>query len=116
MPSPLSWNRREFNITQNGYFTILKSAGWFSAVPLPGGFRYFVSKPKGAAPPEPTAVPTLESTFLPQLNSEASTASQQTTIRLQTIDSSTSGRQLIRLGLIVLAATGLTWLLLLYCS
>ena len=35
-----NWNRREFDVTPNGYFTVLKSSGWFSATRLPDGFRY----------------------------------------------------------------------------
>jgi hypothetical protein len=121
MPSPHTWNRREFNITQNGYFTILKSAGWFSAVPLPGGFRYLVRKSKGFANPtenpaeNPTAASVFASTSAPQLNSLARSGSPETTIRLQTIDSATSGHHLMRLALIVVAATGLAWILL-WCT
>ena len=101
MPSPRTWNRREFNITQNGYFTILKSAGWFSAVPLPGGFRYLRGETKGAAAP-------------PAISSASSDGSAAT-IQLQTVDSDTSGRHLMRLALIVVAATGLAWILL-WCT
>jgi hypothetical protein len=43
-----TWNRREFDVTQNGYFTVLKSSGWFSATRLPDGFRYLL---KGAPNP-----------------------------------------------------------------
>jgi hypothetical protein len=102
MPSSRSWNRREFSITQNGYFTILKSNGWFSAVPLPGGFRYQVNKSKADTHP-------IAPTFAPQLNSEGA-ASQQATIQLQTIDSNTPRQALMRPALIVLAATALTWI------
>jgi hypothetical protein len=103
MSSARSWNRREFAVTQNGYFTILKSTGWFSAVPLPAGFRYFASKAKGASPALTPASASL-------LNAPGQADIQQSTIRLQTIDSSTSGRHLMRLALIVLAATALTWI------
>jgi hypothetical protein len=45
MPGSRSWNRRETNVTQAGYFTVLKSTGWFSAFRLPGGFRYLIKGP-----------------------------------------------------------------------
>ncbi len=37
-----TWNRREFTVASNGDFFILRPAGWFAAVRLPGGFRYLV--------------------------------------------------------------------------
>jgi hypothetical protein len=101
MTSPRTWNRREFNITQNGYFTILKSAGWFSAVPLPGGFRYLVSKVKRTVPA--------------QADEPADAGSRPSTVRLQTIDSSMPERRFMRPALIFLAATALTWILL-WCT
>lgn len=109
MPSSRSWNRREFSITQNGYFTILKSDGWFSTVTPPGGFRYLRGQSKGAASlPAPASER--------RLNSPVGAASEQSTIQLQTIDSSSPRQTLIRPALIILAATALTWLLLLWCT
>jgi len=50
MPSFRSWNRRETNVTQAGFFTVLRSAGWFSStLHLPRGYRYVV---KGPATPD----------------------------------------------------------------
>jgi hypothetical protein len=123
MPSPRTWNRREFNITQNGYFTILKSSGWFSTVPSSEGFRYFGKKSKGAASPqapnEPAEInaasPALASTSTSQLLSSAHSGSPASAIRLQTIDSGITGRNLMRLALIVLSATALAWVLL-WCT
>ena len=46
MNHPRSWNRREFRVAANGFFTVLRPTGWFSAVPLPGGFRYLVNLSK----------------------------------------------------------------------
>jgi hypothetical protein len=122
MPSPRTWNRREFNITQNGYFTILKSSGWFSAVPLPGGFRYLGSKSRRAATPQAPNLPADIDATVPavasksaQFVSSAGSGSSAATIQLQTIDSDTSGRHLTRLALIVVAATGLAWILL-WCT
>ena len=49
MMGPRTWNRREFDVTPNGFFTVLRSSGWFSTVRLPGGFRYLIGEPKRAA-------------------------------------------------------------------
>jgi len=50
MPGSRSWNRRETDVAQAGYFTVLRSSGWFSALSrLPGGYRYVV---KGPATPD----------------------------------------------------------------
>jgi hypothetical protein len=96
MTTPRNWNRREFSITQNGYFTILKSAGWFSAAPLPDGFRYRL----GQSP----------KTAFPRANGPDQASNQPSTIRLQTIDSTMPERRFMRPALIVLAATALTWI------
>ena len=46
MPGSHSWNRRESNVTQAGFFTVLRSTGWFPALSrLPGGYRYLVKGP-----------------------------------------------------------------------
>jgi hypothetical protein len=118
MTSPRSWNRREFAVTQNGYFTILKSTGWFSAAPLPGGFRYLTGKPKGAASPrmpentaeKPAATSDPGSIGVSKQKPPGHAGGRQATIQLQTIDSRTPGRHLMRLALIVIAATALTWI------
>jgi hypothetical protein len=52
------WNRREFDVAQNGYFTVLKPSGWFSAARLPDTFRYLF---KGAPAPKPMIRPDAES-------------------------------------------------------
>jgi hypothetical protein len=55
---PRSWNRRDFNVAANGYFTILKPAGWFPTVRLPQGFRYPTVQPKvNASQSEPRQKP-----------------------------------------------------------
>lgn len=40
MKGSRTWNRRDFSVTADGYFTVLTPAGWFPTVRLPGGFRY----------------------------------------------------------------------------
>jgi len=44
------WNRREFNVAPNGYFTVLRPSGWFSASRLPDGFRYSLGALRGNVP------------------------------------------------------------------
>ena len=95
MRSPQSWNRREFDVTQNGYFTVLKSSGWFSATSLPAGFRYLF---KGA--PNPAA--------------KFPTQSECTSTGLppQILAADSNEPYLKRFALVVLGATALTWTLL----
>jgi hypothetical protein len=56
MTDPRSWNRREFDVARAGYFDVLRPSGWFSALRLPGGFRYRI---KGAGPENPAMAATL---------------------------------------------------------
>ena len=44
MKSSSSWNRRGSAVTSNGYFTVLKSSGWFPTFRPPDGFRYATGK------------------------------------------------------------------------
>ena len=44
MKSPSSWNRRGSAVTPNGYFTVLRSTGWFPTFRLPDGYRYATGK------------------------------------------------------------------------
>ncbi len=120
MKSPRSWNRREFAVTPNGFFTILKPTGWFSTVPLPGGFRYLVGQSKGTASPQahenstenPTTAPPPESTSVPEQMALDHADSQETAIPLQIMKPSTPDHRLLRPALVVLAATAITSILL----
>jgi hypothetical protein len=120
MKSPRYWNRREFTVTPNGFFTILKSTGWFSTVPLPGGFRYRVGQSKGTASPQahenptenPTAAPPLELTSVPEQKALDHADSQETAILSQSMIPSTHDHRLMRPALIVVAATAITWIFL----
>src|SRR5579863_1865641 len=89
------WNRREFDVTPNGYFTVLKSSGWFSAVRLPDGFRYLV---KGA-PDHTSRFP---------LQSEG----QATGLPPQILASNSNEPYLTRLLLAIFGAVAVTWALL----
>ena len=44
MRGPGSWNRRSSEVTPNGFFTVLKSAGWFPTFNQPGSTRYLVGE------------------------------------------------------------------------
>ncbi len=102
MPGSRSWNRRETNVTQAGFFTVLRSAGWFSALSrLPGGYRYVV---KGPATPDVLVKPEGAGAAAPKNGDEA----QETAPTLQMSTPRTSGLGLLRLALIVLVAAGIT--------
>jgi len=96
------WNRRETNVAQAGYFTVLRSAGWFSALSrLPGGYRYVVKGPATAellVKPEGAGTAALEN----------HDAAQETAPAFETFAPKTSGLGLLRLALIALVAAGLT--------
>ena len=115
-----SWNRRDFDVTANGYFTILKPSGWFATVRLPSGFRYRFGQPKAIASPQADGRPADCSTIslppgsasVPLLKILDHPASEQALSRLQILPPSTDHRSLMRPVLIALAATLITFLLL----
>jgi hypothetical protein len=92
--SPRSWNRREFSVSQAGYFTVLKPIRWFSAT-LPPGSRYLNDPLKGSAPS-------------PDRVSSEHAVSPETTIHLQTVSSNLGELNWVRLALIILTAAALT--------
>jgi hypothetical protein len=114
--SPRTWNRRDFNVVPNGLYTILKSAGWFAAWRLPGGFRYLVPQPKGTASPQahenPPAVFPSERTFAREQKAQSHADSQKMAILSQGVMPSTRDHRPLRLVFIVLAATAITAILL----
>jgi hypothetical protein len=126
MKDPRSWNRREFAVTPNGLFAILRPTGWFSAVRLPGGFRYRVGLSEETEFPQahenptenPAATPPPESTSVWEQKALVHADSQETALLSQTMRLSTHDYRLMRTALIVLAATAITlimlWLLLDY--
>jgi hypothetical protein len=101
--SPRTWNRRDFNVVPNGLYTVLKSAGWFSAWRLPAGFRYRAGQLKKPAAPQVHDVPA--ATFA--LKTWGRADRQQTAILSQSIVPSTRDRRPLRLAIIVLAATAI---------
>jgi hypothetical protein len=120
MMGPRSWNRREFAVTPNGLFSILKPTGWFSTVRLPGGYRYLVGLSKGNASPQahenptenPTAPPSPVSISEPVQKALDHADSQEMAILSQRIIPSAYKHRLMRQALIVLAATAITSILL----
>jgi hypothetical protein len=93
-----TWNRRGFNVRPAGWFTVLNPAGWFAASRLPGGFRYLGGEPKRREP-----------TFEPM---QDQADSQETNLRLQTIEPGAHDHPLMRPALVVLGAIAITSLLL----
>jgi len=103
MRGSVSWNRRGSEVTPNGYFTVLKSSGWFSTLPLPGGFRYVIGengKPKRRL----------------MADGQKSAAGVDATVNFQLVGSTEEKFAWARLGLIVLAAIALTFGLMLCCG
>jgi hypothetical protein len=118
-----SWNRREFSVTPNGYFTVLRPTGWFSTVRLPGVFQYRIGLsdvtefPQARKNPteNPAAASPPESTSMPGQKAFDHTDIQETAILSQSMIPSAHYR-LIWTALIILAATAiiliiLSWLL-----
>jgi hypothetical protein len=106
MKGSRSWNRREFDVTANGYFTILKPSGWFPTVRLPGGFRYRFGQPKGPA------APLVGSPSMPRPLALDPATSRQVLSQLQILPPDTGDRSIMRPVLIALAATLATLLVL----
>jgi len=88
--------RRDFAVTQAGYFTVLKPAGGSSATRLPGSL-HLVGQPRK------TAVITA-----PDQTAPDHTVSQEISIPLQIVSPSEGAHHLMRFLLIVLAAAALT--------
>ncbi len=102
MPGSHSWNRRETNVTQGGFFTVLRSTGWFPALSrLPGGYRYLV---KGPVTPDVLVKPEGAEAAAQENGGEA----RETAPSLQMLTPTMSGLGLLRLLMIVLLAAGLT--------
>jgi hypothetical protein len=116
MKDPRYWNRRDFAVTPNGYFTILKPTGWFSAVRLPGGYRYQVGLSERTEFPlaheNPAAASPSESTSVQDQMALGHAASLDTATPWQFMKPCTDDHRLVRLALIVLAASAITLMML----
>jgi len=96
-----TWNRRDFSVRPAGWFTVLKPSGWFAASRLPGGFRYLGGQPGVFSSPQARIA-------------QDHAASQETTMRLQTMEPNAQDHPLIRPALIGLAATAIMSIVLLW--
>jgi len=120
MKGSRTWNRRDFSVTPNGLFSVLRPDGWFAIVRLPGGFRYRVGQPKATASPRaqedpavnPAAAPKHEPTFVPEQKGLVYADSQEMAIPAQIGKLRTHDHRLMRIALIVLAATAIASILL----
>lgn len=52
MNSLRSWNRREFNVAPNGFFTVLRATRWFPTWRPKGNLRYPFGKSQMPAQPQ----------------------------------------------------------------
>ncbi len=106
MNGPSSWNRRGSAVTPNGFFTVLRSTGWFPTFRLPGGFRYLIGE-SGVNRPRSAGAPEQQTAGLP--------AGTQTEIVLRQIDAEPRGaRAWLRVASLAFVATALTFALLLW--
>ncbi len=99
-----AWNRRGSEVTPNGFFTVLKSTGWFPTFRLPGGFRYLTRESGVLRSP-------FDGVAGKQADSQPTDAEIE--IRLRQIDEGSPGvRGLIRVVWLALAGAALTFMLL----
>ena len=103
MAAGKKWNRRDFQITSAGFYTVLSAARWFSTLQLPDGYRYKIKedgKPKRQI----------------HENDAPGAADSETTVQFQMVGSTEGKFRLLRLLGIVVAAIGLTFFLLFCCG
>jgi hypothetical protein len=113
MPGSRSWNRREFDVTSTGWFTVLRPTGWFSATSrLPAGFRYLIGASKQAAAPHVVDMPAAAPARAPEQEALDRAATKDATISPQILAPSTHDHHLMRQALILLLAAAITCLLL----
>jgi hypothetical protein len=97
------WNRRGFNVTPAGFYTVLSPARWFSTLQLPSGYRYQIredGKPRRRLAEQGSP------------KAEAVDA----TLHLQLVGSTEGSFSWLRFGVILLAAIVLTFGLLFCCG
>ncbi len=96
-----SWNRREFNVSTAGWFTVLKPAGWFSTTSrLTAGFRHLAGPSRQSAP---------SATSAPEGNALGLAAKRGTIVPLEILKPGTQDRSLVRVVLIIFSAAAITF-------
>ena len=100
MRKPRFWNRRDFTPSAAGYFSVLRENGWFSAAPLPDGYRYAIDS--GKKPARAILKPGSAALF--------GIAEQDSPILQWYMEPKRSLRWLVRLALILLLAAGVMYL------
>jgi hypothetical protein len=99
--SPRSWNRREFNVSTAGWFTVLKPAGWFStASRLTAGSPNLAGSSRRSAA---SATSALEG------NALGLAARRGTIVPPEILKPGTQDRSLLRVALIVFSAAAITF-------
>jgi hypothetical protein len=115
MKSSRSWNRREFNVTSAGYFTVLKPTGWFSAAStsrLPAGIRYHIGPSEKAAASHVVETLAAEPVPAPEQQTLDHADIQETTIPPNLLMPTTHDYHWMRLSLSALFAAALTYFVL----
>jgi hypothetical protein len=108
-----SWNRREFNVTPAGFFTVLKPTGWFSATSrLSAGFRYLIGPSEQAAAPHVVETPAAAPVPAPEQQTLDHADTQETTIPPKFLIPTTHDYHLVRVSLSVLFAAAFTYFVL----
>jgi hypothetical protein len=106
MKTSSSWNRRGSAVTANGFFTVLRSTGWFATFRLPDGYRYATGK-SVTDPLHPVDVVGRLAVSNPAANAPVL---PQSTIALRQIDSGrVSLRGLLWVAVLTIAAMALTY-------
>ena len=95
-----AWNRRGSAVTANGFFTVLKSTGWFPTFRLPDGYRYLI-RDNGLSRTPPIGAPTQKA--------NGAAAVLEPELRLRQIDEDRRvARIWVRWVLLLLAGCGAT--------
>ncbi len=111
MKSPTSWNRRGSAVTANGFFTVLRSTGWFPTFRLPDGYRYATGK-SATDPLHPVDVVARLAVANPAANASVL---PESTIAFRQIDSGrVSLRGVLWIAVLTIAAMALTFAALLW--
>lgn len=113
MTCPRFWNRRGFEVTSAGFFTVLKPTGWFSATSrLPAGFRYLIGPSKQAAAPFGLQTPPAAPVPAPRRRTLNPARTLETTILPQFLTPATRDQHWLRFALSVVFAAAFTCFLL----